>query len=176
MYCRKCGEKLKDDALFCEMCGTRISTENEMEENDKQNLVAPASDEQKMNENMEASFETTENTQSNAVFDETADDAAYAYAAEIPGQAQATGSLILGILSISGWFFGYTAILSFILGIIGIAQASKSKNLGFTGGTRTAGFVLSILGLVGGAIILCAAFLAVGLFSSLSGILSGLDF
>ena len=51
MYCRKCGEKLKDDALFCEMCGTRISTEN-----DDQNLVVPASDEQKMDENMEASF------------------------------------------------------------------------------------------------------------------------
>ena len=156
MYCRKCGEKLKDDALFCEICGSRISEENEIKENPERNI------------------ETTENASNDAISDETIEDAS-ASATEVPGQSHATGSLVLGILSISGWFFGYTAILSFILGIIGIAQASKSKNLGFTGGTRTAGFVLSILGLIGGAIVLCIAFLAVGLFSSLGGIFSSLD-
>lgn len=156
MYCRKCGEKLKDDALFCEICGSRISEENEIKENPERNI------------------ETTENASNDAISDETIEDAS-ASATEVPGQSQATGSLVLGILSISGWFFGYTAILSFILGIIGIAQASKSKNLGFTGGTRTAGFVLSILGLIGGAIVLCIAFLAVGLFSSLGGMFSSLD-
>lgn len=27
MYCRKCGNKLEDDALFCPECGTKVDRE-----------------------------------------------------------------------------------------------------------------------------------------------------
>lgn len=28
MYCRKCGNKLEDDALFCPECGTKVDRES----------------------------------------------------------------------------------------------------------------------------------------------------
>ena len=84
---------------------------------------------------------------------------------EIPGQGAATASMVLGIVGVVCWFFGYTAIISVILGIVGLVLAGKAKKAGLQSGTRTAGFVLSLISLVGGAIsfLACAAFVgAVG--------------
>ena len=70
---------------------------------------------------------------------------------KIPGKGLAIASLVLGIIAVALWFFGYSAIISVVLGIIGIILASSAKKKGFDGGVRTAGLVLSIIGLVGGA-------------------------
>ena len=97
---------------------------------------------------------------------------------KLPGQSQATASLVLGIIAVVCWFFGYSSIISVICGIIGLILASNSKKMGFTGGILTAGFVLSIIGLVGGAIffVACVAFIglvgASGAFSELAVMLS----
>mgnify|MGYP000165781155 CR=1 FL=1 len=40
--------------------------------------------------------------------------------APIPGKSAATASMVLGIISVVLWFFGYSAIVSVILGIIGL--------------------------------------------------------
>ena len=66
---------------------------------------------------------------------------------------------MLGIIAVIFWFFGYSSILSIILGIVGLIQASKAKELGYDDAIRTAGFVLSLIGLIGGALALlaCAA-------------------
>lgn len=87
-----------------------------------------------------------------------------------PGKSQAITSLVLGISSVALWFFGYTAIGSLVLGIIGILMAVNSKKLGYTGPMRTAGFVLSIIGVVVGALVFVACVACAGLFAS---ILSG---
>ena len=42
-----------------------------------------------------------------------------------PGKSNATASLVLGIIAVVFWFFGYSSILSVILGIVGLIQASK---------------------------------------------------
>lgn len=78
------------------------------------------------------------------------------------GKGKATASLVLGIISVVCWFFGYSALLSAILGIIGLIMASGAKKLGFEGGTRTAGFVLSLIGLIGGVLIFVACVACVG--------------
>lgn len=85
----------------------------------------------------------------------------------IPGKSLAIASLVLGIVSVALWFFGYTSLVSVILGIIGIVLAVMSKKQGFMEGIRTAGLVLSIIGVVGGAIffvscVACAACAAAG--------------
>jgi hypothetical protein len=87
---------------------------------------------------------------------------------DVPGQGAATASLVLGIISVVCWFFGWSSVVSVILGIIGLVMASKSKKAGFTGGIRTAGFVLSLIGLVGGAIVLVACVACVGLLGAAS--------
>ena len=69
-----------------------------------------------------------------------------------PGKSNATASLVLGIIAVVFWFFGYSSILSVILGIVGLIQASKAKELGYLDAIRTAGFVLSLIGLIGGAL------------------------
>ena len=71
---------------------------------------------------------------------------------KIPGKGLAIASLVLGIIAVALWFFGYSAIISVVLGIIGIILASSAKKKGFDGGVRTSGLVLSIIGLVGGAV------------------------
>ncbi len=85
----------------------------------------------------------------------------------IPGKGAATASLVLGIISVVFWFFGYSAALSVILGIVGLICAGKSKKAGFEGGTRTAGFVLSLIGLIGGALVFVACVACVGAFAAL---------
>ena len=56
-----------------------------------------------------------------------------------PGKSNATASLVLGIIAVVFWFFGYSSILSVILGIVGLIQASKAKELGYLDAIRTAG-------------------------------------
>lgn len=91
-----------------------------------------------------------------------------------PGKGAAVASMILGIIAVVLWFFGYSSIVSVVLGIIGLVLASNSKKAGYSGGLRTAGFVLSLIGLIGGAFffIACVACVstlgAAGAFSSLS--------
>ena len=80
----------------------------------------------------------------------------------IPGKGAATASLVLGIISVVLWFFGYSALVSVILGLVGLILAGNAKKAGFNGGIRTAGFVLSLIGLIGGAIFFVACVACVG--------------
>ncbi len=83
-----------------------------------------------------------------------------------PGNGVATASLVLGIVSVVTWFLGSFAFIGLVTGIIGLICASKAKKQGFNGGIRTAGFVLSIIGLVGSAIVFIACVACVGLLST----------
>ena len=80
----------------------------------------------------------------------------------------AIASTVLGIISIVFWFFGLGALVSVVLGIIGLVLANKSKHEGWRGGIRTAGFVTSLVGLIGGGI-------AVIFYLSLGGFLLSLS-
>lgn len=81
---------------------------------------------------------------------------------QIPGKNAAIASLVLGVLSVACWFFGYSSILSVIFGIIGLILASDAKKEGFDDSIRTAGFVLSLIGLLGGALAFVACVACVG--------------
>lgn len=85
---------------------------------------------------------------------------------DVPGKGQATASMVLGIISVVLWFFGYSSIVSVILGIIGLILAGNAKKAGFEGGIRTAGFVLSLIGLIGGALFFVACVALVGILSA----------
>ncbi len=76
-----------------------------------------------------------------------------------PGKGLATASLVLGIISVALWFFGYMSFISFIslvLGIVGVILAVMAKKQGCEDGVRMAGLILSIIGLIGGAIFFVA--------------------
>ena len=81
---------------------------------------------------------------------------------DAPGHGAAVASLVLGIIAVVLWFFGYSAIVSVVLGIIGLVCAGNAKKQGFVGGIRTAGFVLSLIGLIGGALVFVACVACVG--------------
>lgn len=52
--------------------------------------------------------------------------------------------------------------MSIILGIVGLILAGNAKKAGFVGGMQTAGFVLSLIGLIGGAIFFVACVVCIG--------------
>lgn len=81
---------------------------------------------------------------------------------KIPGKGAAITSMVLGIISVVLWFFGYSALVSVVLGIVGLILAGNAKKAGFVGGMQTAGFVLSLIGLIGGAIFFVACVACVG--------------
>ena len=80
----------------------------------------------------------------------------------VPGKGAAVASLVLGIIAVVLWFFGYTSIVSVILGIVGLVCAGNAKKAGFMGGLRTAGFVLSLIGRIGGGIAFVACVACAG--------------
>ena len=80
----------------------------------------------------------------------------------VPGKGAAVASLVLGIIAVVLWFFGYTSIVSVMLGIVGLVCAGNAKKAGFMGGLRTAGFVLSLIGLIGGGIAFVACVACAG--------------
>ena len=91
---------------------------------------------------------------------------------KIPGKGAAVASLVLGIIGVVLWFFGYSSAISVILGIIGLVLAANSKKAGFVGGVRTAGFVLSLISLIGGAIFFISCVACVGALGA-AGAFSG---
>lgn len=78
------------------------------------------------------------------------------------GHGKAVASLVLGIIGIIFWFFGYSSIVSIIMGIIGLVLSSTAKKEGNNEGIRTAGFVLSLIALIGGAVAFVACVACVG--------------
>ena len=82
------------------------------------------------------------------------------------GKGVAIASLVLGIISVVTWFLGIGAIIGLITGIIGLICASSAKKAGFMGGIRTGGFVCSIIGVIGSAIVLVACVACVGVLGS----------
>ena len=60
----------------------------------------------------------------------------------------------MGIAAVVFWFFGYSAVASVVLGILGLVWTDKAKKEGYTGDKRTIAFVLSLVGLIGGLVVL----------------------
>lgn len=74
---------------------------------------------------------------------------------------KAVASLVLGICAVVSWFFGLGALLGMVLGIIGLVLAGQAKKAGNIEGIRTAGFVCSLIGLIGSSIAVIIALGAV---------------
>ena len=62
-----------------------------------------------------------------------------------PGENTAVAGLIMGIAAVVFWFFGYSAVASVVLGILGLVWTDKAKKEGYTGDKRTIAFVLSLV-------------------------------
>lgn len=88
--------------------------------------------------------------------------------APVPGKNKATAGLVLGIIAVVCWFFGFSSIVSVVCGIVSLIMASKAKTEGCNDGRRTAGFILSLIGLIGGVIFFIACVACVGAISSLA--------
>lgn len=74
---------------------------------------------------------------------------------------KAVASLVLGICAVVSWFFGLGALLGMVLGIVGLVLAGQAKKAGNIEGIRTAGFVCSLIGLIGSSIAVIIALGAV---------------
>lgn len=82
-----------------------------------------------------------------------------------PGENTAVAALIMGIAAVVFWFFGYSAVASVVLGILGLIWADKAKKEGYTGDKRTIAFVLSLVGLIGGLVVLIATVILINVLA-----------
>lgn len=146
MYCPNCGTQIPDDSRYCPHCGIRISDPSYSSQYD---------DSGRMNYDSDVHCQQT--------FHQTM---------TVPEHGNAVGSLVLGIVGTVLCFFGYSAIISVILGVIGLILSDKAKNAGNTEGIRTAGFVLSLISLIGGAIVFVVCIAIVGSIVKLAGMLT----
>lgn len=89
---------------------------------------------------------------------------------DIPGRGAATASLVLGIISIASWFLGIGSFVGIITGIIGLICSSNAKREGYAGGMQTGGFVCSLIGLIGGALVLVACVACVGFIGTVGAL------
>ena len=73
-------------------------------------------------------------------------------------------SLLFGLASVVSTFIGDLVLVPVILGIVGLVFAGKAKAEGHIGGVRTAGYILSWVGLGIGLVGVISYFLFVELF------------
>lgn len=83
-----------------------------------------------------------------------------------PGKGAAIAGMVLGIISIVTWFFGAGALIGLITGVIRLICSSNAKKAGFVGGMRTAGFVCSLIGVIGSALVFVACVACVGVLGT----------
>lgn len=81
---------------------------------------------------------------------------------EQASHGKAAASLVLGIVGVVCWFFGYSSVLSIIVGIVAVVLAKGAAREGNTEGICRAGKVLGIISIVGGVIALILAIVLVG--------------
>lgn len=145
-YCPNCGTRSMEGDVFCGKCGTKLTE-----------AAAPAAPPAAAPPAASAYHNDTPAGQPQPNMNQAA-----AGQGDVPGKSAATASLVLGIIAVVCWFFGYSALISIVCGGIGLYCAGKSKAAGFDGGIRTAGFILSLIGLIGGACIFIACVACVG--------------
>lgn len=160
--CKNCGAIVPADAKFCTSCGAAMETPvaeetvtlDDAVKNAQESFTSEAPKADFFNDTADKVGEFIDHAEDKVgdVIDQVENKINAAPSSSIPGKNAAIASLVLGIISVVCCFFGYSAILSLILGIIGLVCASNSKKAGFENGMRTAGFVLSLIGLVGGAL------------------------
>ena len=126
MICKNCGADNPEGSRFCKNCGAELTQGN----------------------NTDYSFYNEEPQQD--YYQKNTEPK------QEPGSTLAIASLVLGIIGVICWFFGYSSIISLILGIIGLVLASRARQEGNTSGVRTAGFVCSLIAVIGGAIVFVA--------------------
>lgn len=92
----------------------------------------------------------------------------------VPGKGAAIGSLVCGIVSLVFSFLlsslVITPLIGLVLGIIGLILASSAKKAGYNEGLRTAGFVLSLLGVIFGALVFVSCVACAGCLGAAGGL------
>ena len=131
-FCSNCGAEIPEGSKFCQKCGAPVSG---TEAGQSQQGGSQQSYRQATRDDSQQTPAYSSNTGSEQ------------------GHGLAVGSLVCGIIGVVCWFFGYGSFLSIILGIIGLVLAGNAKKAGNDEGMRTAGFVLSLIGLIGGIIV-----------------------
>ena len=81
---------------------------------------------------------------------------------------KAVASLVLGIIACVFLFTGVGSAVSLILGIVGLILAGKAKKDGNIESIRTAGFILSLIGLIAGAIEVSTLVFTFGVINSVA--------
>ena len=158
MFCGKCGTQIPEGAAICPNCGTNVTEEsgvsNQMEASEPSTMEYVTSVENSQKSDCSA---TPSNSMNAVPFNngETASEVK-------SGKGLAVAGMVLGIVSIVFWFFGAGALVGLVTGIIGLICSSSAKKAGYIGGMQTAGFVCSLIGLIGSALVFVACVACLG--------------
>ena len=167
MFCGNCGAQNNDDAAFCLSCGAPLKMKSASSQGGQgQSYDNPAGDGYAGGYG-NSYGNPTPPPQGN--YGQPGQGGSGS--GSEPGKGSGIASMVLGIIGVVFWFFGYSSLLSIILGAVGLVLASNSKKAGYDGGMRTAGFVLSLIALIGGSLVFIACIACTGAVASI-GLLS----
>lgn len=96
---------------------------------------------------------------------------------QVPGKGAAIGGLVCGIIALVIAFTSVlmvTPIIGLIVAIVGMILASNAKKQGFVGGMQTAGFVMSLIGVIANGLTFVTCTLCTGCSVCAAGGLAGL--
>lgn len=170
--CKQCGAPLDENSKFCTNCGAAAEAVNDVvnEAPVNEETVSENTGYSQAQENYGAETQQTQNLTQQYIEKEQQQQQyqqyqqyqqaqqsynSYSTTAGNPeaGKGMAIASLVCGIVGVVFFFFGVSSIISLILGILGVVFAGQAKKKGNTTGMRTAGFIISLIALIGGAII-----------------------
>lgn len=160
--CKQCGAPLDENSKFCTNCGasSEAAADNAAPVNEEtvsgtteysqtqqtQNLTQQYIEKEQQQQQYQQYQQYQQAQQTYNSYSTTAGD-------PDAGKGMAIASLVCGIVGVVFFFFGVSTIISLILGILGVIFAGQAKKKGNTTGMRTAGFIISLVSLIGGAII-----------------------
>lgn len=178
MKCSICGAENSENAIFCKRCGNEIGAGicpgcGREVDSEKETYCKYCGT--KLKTTGKYYDEPTIPVDEPNVIDVFVDDKpkTYSYSESSlksePGKNAAIAALVLGIISLVFWFMGALAILSTLLGVIGLVLSVKAKNEGYVSGVRTAGYVCSLIAVIGGALMFVISLAAAGAVMSIFG-------
>ncbi len=156
MYCKKCGAEIQKGQQFCPNCGMPVdasaasrTSANTDQQPEGQQYQYQANAQQQTQQQYQ---QTYQQTYQQPQYQQTQYQQSYQQP-HIPGRNETIACMVLGIVSV---VFIDLGLVSVIMAVIGLILAVDSKKKGYDDNMQAVGFILCLIGVIGGVVLFIA--------------------